>query len=176
MVAEARPSDQQMVKSIRAAARRLGIRLRVRSMDGSFNFFGTPANNVAMTESAGWGKDYADPITYFQPLFDSSSILPRGNFNFSLVGLTPAIAKRVGARGRIASVPSVDGQIARCSKLLGGPRLRCFTALDDTLMTHVVPWIPYLVLKTVTITGPKVTQWAYDQFSGSTAYAHVAVR
>ena len=26
------------------------------------------------------------------------------------------------------------------------------------------------------ITGPTVTKWGYDQFSGGTAYAHVAVR
>ena len=42
-------------------------------------------------------------------------------------------------------------------------------------MTTVVPWVPYLFQNAAHIIGPKVTQWQYDQFSSSTAYAHVAV-
>ena len=42
-------------------------------------------------------------------------------------------------------------------------------------MTKVVPWVPYLWRSVTQITGPKVTQWQFDQFSTMTAYAHVAV-
>ena len=42
-------------------------------------------------------------------------------------------------------------------------------------MTKVVPWVPYLWVYNPHITSSHVTQWDYDQFSGTTAYAHVAV-
>jgi hypothetical protein len=35
--------------------------------------------------------------------------------------------------------------------------------------------VPYLFVNNPHIIGPCVTQWQYDQFSGTTAYAHVAV-
>ena len=42
-------------------------------------------------------------------------------------------------------------------------------------MTDVVPWVPYLWSFATHITGPTVTKWDFDQFTGSIAYAHVAV-
>ena len=42
---------------------------------------------VPVSSTPGWGKDYADAST-FMVLFDSRSILPEGNVNYSLVGLT----------------------------------------------------------------------------------------
>jgi hypothetical protein len=43
-------------------------------------------------------------------------------------------------------------------------------------MEDVVPWIPYMWAKTVTILGPNVTKWNFDQSAGFTAFAHVAVK
>ena len=42
-------------------------------------------------------------------------------------------------------------------------------------MTQIAPWVPYLSVDNPHIVGPHVTQWQYDPFSGTTAYAHVAV-
>jgi hypothetical protein len=42
-------------------------------------------------------------------------------------------------------------------------------------MTTVVPWVPYLSSFATHITSKNVTQWQFDQFGGSTGYAHVAV-
>jgi hypothetical protein len=45
-----------------------------------------------------------------------------------------------------------------------------------TLVTEeVVPWVAYLFATNDQITGPAVVSWDYDQFSDTTAYAHVAV-
>ncbi len=77
--------------------------------------------------------------------------------------------------GSIHGVPSVDAQLDRCAALAGQARLSCYEALDRTLMTKVVPWVPYLFQNTAHIVGPKVTQWGFDQFDAATAYAHVAV-
>jgi hypothetical protein len=42
-------------------------------------------------------------------------------------------------------------------------------------MEEVVPWVPYLDATNIDITGPAVTQYDYDQFSGEAAWSKVAV-
>ena len=75
----------------------------------------------------------------------SYDIITNGNPNYSLVGLTPAIAKKVGATGSINNVPSIDSSITAC-QALAAPQanLSCWEKLDKTLMTQIVPWVPYL--------------------------------
>ena len=77
--------------------------------------------------------------------------------------------------GNVNNVPSVDSQLAKCAELADQARLSCYETLDKTMMTKVVPWVPYLFQNTAHIIGSKVTQWQFDQFSSATAYAHVAV-
>ena len=101
---------------------------------------------------------------------------PDLNFNFSLVGLTPAQAKELGVKGAIKHVPSVDADIARCNALTGAARLGCYAKLDRKLTTEVVPWVPFLWRNRITILGPQVATWQFDQASGMTAYAHVGVK
>jgi hypothetical protein len=36
--------------------------------------------------------------------------------------------------------------------------------------------VPYLSSFATHITAPNVAKWSFDQFSGSTGYAHVAVK
>jgi hypothetical protein len=91
------------------------------------------------------------------------------------VGLKPSQAKSLGVTGHITGVPSVDSELDRCALLAGGPRLTCYEALDRKLTTQVAPWVPYLAVNAVHITGPRVTHWDFDQFSAATALAHVAV-
>jgi hypothetical protein len=73
-------------------------------------------------------------------------------------------------------VPSVDGDIARCSRLAGDTRLDCYAQLDRKLSAQVVPWIPFLWRNRINILGPQVAKWGFDQAAGTTAYAHVAVK
>jgi hypothetical protein len=137
---------------------------------------GEVATVVALGERTGWGKDYADALTYFEPLFDSHGIIPRGNPNYSLVGITPAQCAKLHVQGDCRNVPNVDARIARCSRLSGQPRLTCWEGLDRTMMTKVVPWVPYLWSFSNHITSSNVSRWSYDQFGGLTAWAHVALK
>ena len=109
-------------------------------------------------------------------LFNSRTLTPTGNSNYSLVGVTPEQAAELGATGSIEDVPSVDGDIDACGALSGDERRVCFEDLDKKLMDEVLPWVPYLFANNIQITGPAVVKWDYDQFSGTTAYAHVAER
>jgi peptide/nickel transport system substrate-binding protein len=180
MIADVRSVDHAMVPVLQADAAKIGITFKVRSVNGAYPVIQTPRRNVPISERPGWGKDYADASTFFNALFASSSILPSGNTNYSLLGLTPAIAKRIGAKGTLTT-PNVDKDIARCNRTQAtaegsNPRIRCWASLDRKLMEQVVPWVPYLSAQNVNVTGPKVTKWLYDLFATQTAYAHVAVK
>ena len=103
-------------------------------------------------------------------------ILPTGNRNYSLVGITPAQAAGLGVRGHIKGVPSVDTDIARCNALTGSGRIDCYAALDKKVSTEIVPWIPLVWRSRVNILGAQVSKWAFDQSTGMTGFAHVAVK
>ena len=98
--------------------------------------------------------------TFFSPLFDGRTIIPNGNTNYSLVGITPAQCKTLKVTGNCTNVPSVDKQIDKCSLLIGGPRTVCYENLDKTLMTKVVPWVPWLWAVANHITSTNVTKYS----------------
>lgn len=166
---EMEPIVQQNLASI-------GIEVEPRALESSaaYTTIQTVSKQIPIALNAGWGKDYADPYT-FAVLFQSASIIPEGNVNYSLVGLTPDQAKEVGAEGTVTGIPNVDDQIDQCTELAGEERTQCWIDLDQTLMEDVVPWAPYLWANNIDIIGPAVTQFEFDQFSGEAAYAHVAV-
>jgi len=184
MIADTRDVDTRMVPAIQASAAKIGITFKVRSITGAYPTIQTPSKNIPISERPGWGKDYADASTFFNALFLGSAILPSGNTNYSLVGMTPAQAKTLKVSGQVKGLPNVDRQINRCNRVApaspeaagSDPRVACWAALDRRLMTRVVPWVPYLSANVIRITGPKVDKWGYDQFATTTAFAHVAVK
>jgi peptide/nickel transport system substrate-binding protein len=167
------------VPVVQAALAKIGITLNVRSLPPSSatSVVGTVANNVPLALGQGFSKDYADPST-FMVLFQSSSIMPTGNINESLVGLTPALATQVGATIPAGVViPSIDAGYDTCAAIpVGTVRQNCWIALDKHTMESVVPWVPYLTENAVHIVSSDVTHWGFDQSSDTTAFSHVAVK
>ena len=92
------PALSQNLKSI-------GIVIKDRVLKDAYTPIQTPRLNIPFSTRAGWGKDYADALTFFGPLFDGRNIIPQGNTNYSLLGITPAIAKKVGVKGSVTDVP-----------------------------------------------------------------------
>jgi peptide/nickel transport system substrate-binding protein len=176
LLTDTQSAFQRMVPIVQADAQKLGITFHVATVNGAYPTLETTSKNIAIAVFPGWFKDYADALTFFSPLFDGRTIIPQGNTNYSLVGMKASQAKSLGVTGTVTGIPSVDGQLDRCAALAGQPRVTCYEDLDRTLMTKVVPWVPYLSPNNVHIIGSDVTQWQFDQFSGNTAYAHVAVR
>ena len=91
------------------------------------------------------------------------------------------MAKKLGVKGNLSNIPSVDADINKCNRTLPGaegsnPRIACWANLDRKLMTQVVPWVPYLFATVVNITGPNVGKWSYDQFADQPAWAHVGLK
>jgi peptide/nickel transport system substrate-binding protein len=176
LLADTRLVDQKMVPVMQADAKKIGITFKVHTINGAYPTLQTPSKDVAVSERPGWGKDYADALTFFSPLFDGRTIIPNGNTNYSLVGITPSIAKTVGVTGDVNNVPSINAQLDKCAGLIGQSRLSCYENLDKFLMTNVVPWVPYMWSYVVRITSTNVTKYGFDQFSTTPAYAHIAVK
>lgn len=160
---------------IEQAFQKIGIQLVTREFEDSYTVIQTVKKSVPVSSTPGWGKDYADPST-FMVLFDSRSILPEGNVNYSLVGLTPEQAADIGAKGTVEGIPSVDADIDTCNETLDeGERLTCWEDLDKKLMEEIVPWVPYLDATNVDVISDAVVNYTYDQFSGEMAWSQVSV-
>ena len=176
MIADTRGVDTRMVPILEGNAAKIGITFKVRAINGAYPTIQTPSKNVPISERPSWGKDYADAYTFFNVLFSSGAIIKDGNTNYSLVGVTPAIAKKVGATGNLNNVPNVDKDINACSVKLGQDRINCWEGVDKKLMTQVVPGVPYLWPNNVFIIAPNVTHWNYDQFTDGPAFSSVSVK
>ena len=131
-----------MLPVIEASAKKIGITFAVRTVEGAYPTIQTVSKNVPIAERPGWGKDYADPYTFFSPLFDGRTIIPTGNTNYSLVGITPAQCKAMKVTGNCANVPSINADLDKCANLVGKSHIACYASLDRKLMTQVVPWVP----------------------------------
>ena len=164
----------RMTPIVEKAAQSLGITLVKHGRE--FDRLFTPSNDISLAPNVDWTSDFADAATFVDRQFSGRRIDPKQNFDFSLVGITPTQATRLGVKGDVKGAPSVDRDIAKCSALGGSPRLDCYAQLDRKLTTDVVPWIPLVWRNRITILGSQVAKWQFDQASGTTAFAHVAVK
>jgi peptide/nickel transport system substrate-binding protein len=176
LIADTRGVDTKMLPVIEQSAKKIGITFTVRSIEGAYPTIQTPSKNVPIAERPGWGKDYADPFTFFGPLFDGRTIIANGNTNYSLIGITPKQCTELKVTGNCTNVPSVNSDLDKCSKLIGGARVSCYARLDRKLMTNAVPWVPYLWSYVTRITSKNMTKYEFDQFATTPAYAHLAVK
>ena len=174
LITDVREVDKLMLPAIQANAAKIGITFTVRSVNGAYPVIQTTSKNIPISTRPRWFKDYADASTFIDPLFNV--IIPSGNTNYALVGLKPSQVKALGVTGNTKNVPSIAKAAAVCGKLIGNARLSCYAKIDKTLTEKIVPWVPYMSAKTVTILGPKVAKWNFDQNAGFTALAHVALK
>jgi peptide/nickel transport system substrate-binding protein len=175
LIVDTRLQDPKMLAVIQRDAKKIGITFAARTVEGAYPTIQNVSKNIPMAERPGWGKDYADPYTFFSPLFDGRTIIPTGNTNYSLVGITPKQCTELKVKGNCQNVPSVNADLDRCANLVGSAHVACYAALDRKLMTQVVPWVPYLWSKVTRITSKNVTKYEFDQFSTTPAYSHMAV-
>jgi ABC-type transport system substrate-binding protein len=177
LITDVRAVDTLILPIVQANAAKIGITFTARRVNGAYPVIQTTSKNIPISTRPRWFKDFADASTFIGPLFQGSSIIPSGNTNYALVGLKPGQAKSLGVKGNIKNVPSIDKLANKCLTLpLGNARDTCYAQIDKVLTADIVPWVPYMWANTVTILGPKVTKWNFDQNAGFTALAHVAVK
>jgi peptide/nickel transport system substrate-binding protein len=127
----------------------------------------------ALCAGPGWGKDYADGVTFGEPLFTSAGLW-ESCCNYSLLGATSDQLKGWGYK--VTEVPSVDDEEDTCAALEpGDERFKCWAELDKNLMENVVPWVPYLFDNSVDILSDNVKNYSFDQFAGLAAFDSLAV-
>ena len=169
------PPNTDMLPVVESSLEKIGIRLESREVTDAYTPITTTARRVPISIRPGWGKDYADVYT-FAVLFQSNGILCEGNYNYSLVGLTPDKAKECGIPFNNQDIPNVDDKIDECYAVpQGDERITCWADLDRQLMEEVVPWVPYLDANHITSTSADVTKFEFDQFSGTPAWSRIAV-
>jgi hypothetical protein len=152
--------------------------------DASGNSSATGANGGVYR--VGWEKTFG-----FSDSFD-----PTGGTNadhiLAKVGAGELRQRHVHSQGVQERLPARRHALGRREDAAGDPgrreedrhhlqgahdqRMTCYENLDKYLMTKVVPWVPYLWSYAQHISAPNVARWEFDQFSGSTAYAHVGVK
>ena len=164
---------------IQEGVAKLGIVLKPRELAPGtvFTTFQTVANKIPLVHT-GWIKDYADPVTFAVPLFSGSSIIPVGNTNHALVGLTSDQAAELKVDYPAGGVPSVDADIERCQAIPAtdaDARMGCWADLDKKLMEQVVPWVPVDWDLATVLTAPSLTRYVFDQASGEISLTQIAV-
>jgi hypothetical protein len=96
--------------------------------------------------------------------------------NYSLVGLTRQQASTYKVAYPPVGIPSVDSIISQCEVLVDGPaRNTCWSGLDQTMMTKVMAWVPYVWGRNIVITGPTVTKYVMDVATSSISLTQIAV-
>ena len=159
---------------------KIGIQVKPRELAASaaYTTIQTVKNKIPIALNPGWGKDYSDASTFFIPLMASTSIIPTGNTNYSLVGLTSSQAGSLGIKiPPGANIPNLDSDIDACQKIpaTDPSRVTCWANLDRKTMEQAVPWIPYLWATQPTVVNPSVTHFEFDQFSTVVSVTEVAV-
>jgi peptide/nickel transport system substrate-binding protein len=179
---DATSSDPPLARVIQQDAAKIGITLDVRPVSGPYPILTTVRRQIPIADFTGIEAG-PDPVGMLEPPFDGRAIIPVGNVDWSLVGITPAQCRSMHVTGDCRpydaktglGVPSANAMIDRCSALAGGPRRTCFERLDEHLMTEIVPVIPFITPSIPHIVGSHVRTWVFDEAHGTTAFSHVAV-
>jgi peptide/nickel transport system substrate-binding protein len=153
----------------------LGITLDVKQLERGtmYNKCNDANSHHALCAAPGWGKDFADGVTFGEPLFHSSGLW-ESCCNYSLLGASSDQLQEWGYD--VTEVDSVDEDVEACSALdPGDERFQCWADLDQRLMEEIVPWVPYLFDNSVDIISDNVQNYSFDQFAGLAAFDSMAV-
>ena len=151
--------------------RLIGIDLLGR-VEGGFGFI-EPFNPVFVTFE---DTDYPDGDAVAQQL-DSSGACPEQR-NLAQVGLTRrraircGLARELGASHRLP--PNLDATIASCERRASAGRTACWDGFDRTVV-HLAPWVPLLISDVLTVAGPRVMHYEFDQFTGMISLTHISL-
>jgi peptide/nickel transport system substrate-binding protein len=175
-VTGARAPEEAFLPVLEQNLKSIGLTLKDQVLKDAYTPIGEPRKNIPFSTRPGWGKDFSDPYAFFGANFDGRGIIPEGNTDRGLVGITGAQAKKLKVKGSVAAIPSVNKDLDACQQTLGAKRFTCYGALDKKISTDVVPWVPWLWANYDNLISKNVTKWDFDQFAATTAYAHVAVK
>ena len=111
------------------------VNFRTAPRDTMFSkFCAVPSNEPAVCPSVGWLKDFADPQTMIDPVFNGKNIVPNGNVNWSLL-----------------NDKTLNAEMDKAETVVGdAARAKAWADIDKKVIATAaaIPWMwdkPYLV-------------------------------
>jgi peptide/nickel transport system substrate-binding protein len=155
-------------KAIAEDAALLGIQLEITVPDVNtfFDSVGDPTQKVPVFIGLGYLNPSGDSVlnTFHSGLVGVSP---------SMVGATPEQLRTWGYD--LTAVPNVDARLDACAPLVGAARFSCDASLDQYLMEVVVPMVPFSQDRFTALTSARVTNYAFDELTGTTSIDHIAL-
>ena len=178
LIADARAVDPGMVSTIQQDAKKIGITFTVRTINGAYPTIQTPSKNVPIAERPGWGKDYADALTFFSAAVRRSHDHPeRQHELLARRDHAGAVQDPQGHRQLHTTCRASTAQLDKCSVLIGPARARLLREPrqepDDEGRAVGAVAVGEVVTR---ITSTNVTQYQFDQFSTTPAWSEISVK
>jgi peptide/nickel transport system substrate-binding protein len=137
MVADNAGNQKAAAEVVLTSLQKLGFKVNFRTAprDTMFSkFCAVPSNEPEICPSVGWLKDFADPQTMIDPVFNGKNIVPNGNVNWSLLN-------DKALNSKMDKAETVVGDAARA---------KAWADIDKDVMATgaAIPWMwdkPYLV-------------------------------
>jgi hypothetical protein len=130
-----------------------------------------PRERIPIVLGLGWVGGELNASSYFADAFHSTAT--DDATNGTLVGTSPEQLAGWGYDG--VQTPNVDARIDACLPLTGAAQFECWAGLDQYMTLEVVPWIPLVVRRNVSVAGPTVRSYSWDELSHAPAFDRVAV-
>ncbi len=89
----------ELATVIQQDAAKIGIGITVRPIGQPYPLLETVRNQIPMAEFTGAGVSEPDPVAMFWPCFDGRAIIPVGNCDYSLLGITAAQCRTMHVTG-----------------------------------------------------------------------------
>ena len=119
----------------------------------------------------GWFPDYPSPGNGLIALFGGPSAGAGGNL--SRLGAPASDLAKQGAV--VTHVPNVDPQIEACNLQAGAAAVGCWTRLDQSLVTQLMPAVPLAFGQVVRVSSASIDGFAWDQGCQMPAVDRLAV-
>jgi peptide/nickel transport system substrate-binding protein len=130
-----------------------------------------PQERIPIVIGVGWVGGELNASSYVADAFHSRTT--DDTTNGTLVGATPEQLAEWGYDG--VQTPNVDARINACLPLTGSAQFECWAGLDQYMTLEVVPWIPLVVRRNVSVAGPNVRSYSWDELSHTPAFDRIAV-
>jgi peptide/nickel transport system substrate-binding protein len=137
VVADNAGNQKAAAEVVLTSLQKIGFKVNFRTAprDTMFSkFCAVPSNEPAVCPSVGWLKDFADPQTMVDPVFNGKNIVPNGNVNWSLL-----------------NDKALNAEMDKAETVVGdAARAKAWADIDKKVIATAaaIPWMwdkPYLV-------------------------------
>ena len=130
MVGDNQPPASKTGEAFQQMLKNMGFDVNYRQVPHDVmisKFCGTPKSKVNVCPNMGWGKDFFEPISIIDPVFNGGNIVPSGNVNIAQQN-DPALNKQMDAAAFVTDPAQ---------------RYSAWGKIDGELMQHAVsiPWL-----------------------------------